>query len=220
MQLFFIHRLLLGSYSQLQEDLVLDRLTGHKKQGFYVDVGAYDPYRFSNTMRFYLRGWRGINIEPNTEHWKRFKKYRPGDTNLNIGIGEKRGALTFYSINPPTLSTFSQKQAFEYQKEGFQTTSAKKISIYDLASVLRKYAKRKRIDFLSIDVEGYEMSVLKSNNWERFRPRYLCIETASESGDGARTKKIQKAVGVYLRAHGYNYVLSNSLNSFYKDSYE
>ncbi len=219
-RLIVINRWLYGSYSQLKEDLVLDRLLGYKKRGFYVDVGAYDPYRFSNTMRFYRRGWRGINVEPNTQHWKRFETYRSRDTNLNIGIGEKRGTFTFYSINSPTLSTFSKKHALGYVKEGFQITSSNTIPIYELGAILAIYAKGKTIDFLSVDVEGYEMHVLRSNNWKRFRPRYLCIETAAENGDTAKTKKIQKEVSAYLRSEGYNQILSNGLNSFYKDSHE
>ena len=74
------------SYSQEGEDMVLYRIFEKQKSGFYVDIGAYHPKRFSNTYFFYKRGWRGINIEPNPEAIKLFKKYRVGDINLEMGV--------------------------------------------------------------------------------------------------------------------------------------
>ena len=95
------------SYSQWGEDIIIDNLLGRKKRGFYIDIGAYDPTRFSNTKRFYLRGWRGINVEPDPVRIKKFHKERPGDINLNIGIADKSRVLNFFKFDPPTLSTFS-----------------------------------------------------------------------------------------------------------------
>jgi hypothetical protein len=51
------------SYSQEGEDMVLYRTFETVKEGFYVDVGAHHPDRFSNTYKFYKQGWRGINID-------------------------------------------------------------------------------------------------------------------------------------------------------------
>ncbi|MHB8276898.1 MAG: hypothetical protein ACYDIA_04500 [Candidatus Humimicrobiaceae bacterium] len=54
----------------------LDKFSGYKRKGFYVDIGANDPHMFSNTKRFYLRGWTGINIEPNVDNWQKLSSYR------------------------------------------------------------------------------------------------------------------------------------------------
>jgi FkbM family methyltransferase len=203
------YQTILDSYSQSQEDLRLDKLTGYKKRGLYVDVGAYDPYRFSNTMRFYRRGWSGIVIEPNTEHWRRFVVVRPRDISLNCGVGEKKGMLTFFSMDPPTLSTFSSKQAFEYVRQGFHILHKKQIKVLPLREVFAKYVKGKRINFLSMDVEGFEMSVLRGNDWKRFRPRVLCIETANAA---------HKSIDTFLDGRGYRKIFDNRLNSLYKDA--
>lgn len=198
----------LHSFSQNAEDLVLDKLLEYKNRGIYVDIGAYDPYRFSNTMRFYHRGWRGINIEPDSERFKHFESKRPKDVNLNIGIANKKGSLMYFAMDPPTLSTFVQSQAQEYIHNGFVLKEKKQISVLPLKDVLATYVKKKHIDFLSLDVEGFEMEVLKSNDWTRFRPKFLCIETAVDG---------KNDIDRFLLRVGYKVVLDNGLNSFYKD---
>lgn len=201
----------LHSFSQNGEDLTLDKLLGHKKKGTYIDIGAYDPYRFSNTMRFYERGWRGINIEPDSERFKHFTLKRPRDINLNVGIANKKGSLTYFVMDPPTLSTFVEAQAKEYVQKGFLIKEKKKISVIPLRDVLFKYIGKKRIDFLSLDVEGFEMSVLQSNDWKRFRPKFLCIETAVSE---------KNRIGRFLVQIDYVTVFDNGLNTIFKDVHE
>ena len=120
-----LKRVLRHSYSQLDEDLVADRLLGRKDSGFYVDVGANDPSRLNNTMRFYQRGWRGISIEPNQECFSRLDKKRPLDINLNIGVSDTSGTLEFYRFFPDTLSTFSKSEADRYVKLGYTLADAR-----------------------------------------------------------------------------------------------
>ncbi len=209
-------RPILKSFSQCKEDIILDELTGHKRRGFYIDVGAYDPYRFSNTMRFYLRGWRGINIEPDTERWSRFSQMRKRDINLNIGIAKKKGSLTYYRIDPPTLSTFEHRQAQAYIKQGFSILETVNVDVLPLRDVLQKYAKGTKVDFMSIDVEGLEMQVLESNDWNKYKPLYICVESA----DYSKTKEGKsgyKRIGTFLQKVGYKKVFDNGLNSFYKN---
>ena len=194
----------------------MDRLLGNKKKGFFVDIGAYDPYYISNTMRFYRRGWRGINVEPNRESWKRFVTFRPRDINLNVGIGVKKGSLLYYSIDPPTLSTFQEDQAEGYIKRGFTLLEKTKVPVVPLKNILKKYVNKVIVDFISIDVEGMEMDVLKSNDWRAFRPKYICIESC----DYSNTKKGRdnyERIGEFLKKVGYGCVFNNKLNSFYKD---
>lgn len=165
-----------GSFSQNEEDIVIDNLLGNKPVGFYIDVGAYDPSRMSNTKRFYLRGWTGINIEPDPAKMKKFYKSRPRDINLNLGVANRDGKLTYYRFVPDTLSTFSKEVAENYKKEGLELVGAIKIKISKLSNIFEKYCKDRQIDFMSIDVEGYENEVLKGNNWKKFRPTIVCIE--------------------------------------------
>src|SRR5512138_2270277 len=113
------YRFLRNSYSQKGEDLVIDKVLGKKKNGFYIDVGANDPVLISNTYRFYKKGWTGINIEPNPLLFKKLAAARNRDINLNIGIAEDKGEMTFFSFFPNTQSTFSEQQAEEYLNQGY-----------------------------------------------------------------------------------------------------
>ena len=106
----------LSSFSQYGEDLVLDKLLLNVTTGTYLDVGANDPNHFSNTKRFYLRGWTGINVEPNPTLFRLLEKHRKRDVNLNIGVGSKTDRLVFYSMNAHTLSTFDKKSLEQLKK--------------------------------------------------------------------------------------------------------
>ncbi len=198
----FVH----GSYSQHGEDLIIDKILGYKKKGFYVDIGAYDPHRFSNTKRFYLRGWHGINVEPNCVNFRKFTRERKRDINLNIGVGNSNSKLTFYQFIPDTLSTFSEKEANNYLKHGYKLISKKKVNVQKLSAILQKYFVNKSIDFISIDTEGYEMEVLKSNDWKKYKPKLFCIETNTGKSHIVET---------YLKHKGYTEVFRNKVNSVY-----
>src|SRR3989344_6283250 len=99
------NQVFLGSYSQGRDDLEIDKLLKFKKKGFYIDVGAGDPTRFNNTYRFYKRGWRGINIEPNVDSFYFLREKRKSDLNLNILISNSNKKSFFYEFETGTLST-------------------------------------------------------------------------------------------------------------------
>lgn len=203
------------SYSQKGEDLIIDKILGFKNEGFYVDVGAYDPDRFNNTKRFYKREWRGINIEPAIRNYKKFVKDRKKDINLNIGIGTKEGKMDFYNFIPDTLSTFSKAEVENYVKQGYKLTEVKKVKLATLKNILLRYCQNREIDFISIDTEGFDLEVLQSNDWSRFRPKLVCIESIRHSMDNHSIKKIN--VHDFLINIGYKKVYDNGLNSIYQD---
>ena len=101
----------LKSYSQEGEDMILRRLFEKQKTGFYVDVGAHHPKRFSNTFFFYKKGWSGINIDAMPNSMRLFNEIRPRDTNLEIPISDKKQKLKYYMFNEPALNGFSKELA-------------------------------------------------------------------------------------------------------------
>ena len=86
-------------YSQNGEDLILNRFLENKEKGFFIDVGAHHPIRFSNTYLFYKKGWSGINIDAMPGSMTKFNKIRPKDINIEKGVGIKNDKLIFYQFN-------------------------------------------------------------------------------------------------------------------------
>jgi len=199
-----------GSYSQHREDIKVDNFLRNKNTGFYVDIGANNPIGFNNTKRFYDKGWSGINIEPNTRGYKLFLEKRKRDMNLNIGVSKKKGSLIFYQMEPDLLSTFSKEDAMHNQKNGYKLIKKRKVSTLPLKKILDKYAKNKKIDFFSIDTEGYDLEVLKSNNWKKYKPKIIIVENVEHAG------KEKPEIEQYLEELNYKKVHKNNTNSIYQ----
>lgn len=169
------------SYSQDGEDMILKAIYEQKKgyKGFFVDVGAHHPVRYSNTNYFYKRGWKGINIEPTPSAIGAFNTFRKRDINLNIGIGPEKTKLKFYCFNEPALNSFSEEVSKRIDAESGKYKIIKEldIDVLPLSDVLDQYLPANTtIDFLSIDVEGLDYQVLLSNNWDKYKPGVILVE--------------------------------------------
>lgn len=167
------------SYSQEGEDRVLSRFIGTQEKGFYVDIGAHHPQRFSNTYHFYLNGWSGINIDAMPGSMNEFKRLRSRDINLEAAISDKKEILTYYEFNETALNGFSKD--LSKQRDGlgdYRVIATHKIETCTLSDILDEHLLvEQEIDFMSVDVEGLDLQVLKSNNWEKYRPRFILSES-------------------------------------------
>ena len=67
------------SFSQQGEDIIIQNYFENKFDGFFIDIGAYHPIKYSNTFALYLKGWKGINIEPNPDNIPLFQNIRRRD---------------------------------------------------------------------------------------------------------------------------------------------
>lgn len=197
------------SYSQYNEDLLLDAILNYKKEGFYIDIGANDPVKLNNTKRFYDRGWHGINIEPDPNQFKILCETRKKDINLNCGVGSDRSVLKFYQMSVSAISSFDKKSTIiNGFIHGAKLVNTLEIQVYPLSYILDKYARHNAIDFISIDVESWELEVIKSNDWTLFRPKLLLIEMHSN------TKRIIK----YLKSQKFFLIYFNGTNGIFIDS--
>lgn len=166
-----------SSYAQEGEDLVVERLLEGKRNGFYVEVGCHHPYRFSNTFLFYKKGWRGICIDPLPGTKSSFNKNRPRDLCIEMGVDEKFSKLTYYMFNEPALNTFDKSLADRRDGlKGYYIIGTTDIEVRPLADILKNINNVPDIDLLSIDVEGFDFQVLKSNDWKKFSPRIIIAE--------------------------------------------
>lgn len=206
----------LNSFSQDGEDLILRQLFSEKKRGFYIDIGAHHPYRFSNTAYFSISGWKGINIDPMPGTHLLFKKERPNDITCEIAIGNEEGEIELHCFNESALNTTSSSRLEYIQKNtSYQKTGTFKVPIKRLDAVLLDVlSENQAIDFLSNDVEGVEESVIKSNNWKRFRPKIILLEILDINLLHITANPIVKL----MREISYIPFIQNTRTVFFKDS--
>jgi len=207
---FFIEKELLvakiHSCSQYREDLVIDALFKHKPAGFYVDIGANDPDVMSNTKLFYERGWRGINVEPDPDLHDKLCQKRNLDINLKCGIGTKPGLMTFYKMSANTLSSFNKEAALHAGMLYDATPIGEEmIPVSTMSDILSQHLDGQTIDFLSVDAEGYDLAVLQSNDWSRYRPSVIIVEI-NVGGDD---------IVSYLQKLNYILIFDNGTNGIF-----
>jgi len=164
------------SYAHNFEDVMLARVFSGRTDGFYVDVGAGDPVALSVTKWFYDLGWSGINIEPNRSLFKKLSADRSRDVNLDCGAGASRKSAQFMEMPIPELSSFdSRVHARARGQKIFGTTRT--VRVLPLTEILDQYAGERHIDFLKIDVEGWEREVLCGLDLEKYRPTVILVES-------------------------------------------
>lgn len=191
-----------ATWAQEGEDLILGKLFGDQKMGFYVDVGAHHPQRFSNTCLFYKRGWRGINIDASPGSMTAFRKLRKRDINLEVPIGSESKVRPYYVFNEPALNSFDNVLSKDRNSaaNGYRIIKTLQLRTRTLADVLDEYLPpHQQIDFLSIDVEGLDVEVLKSNDWTKYRPKVVLVEIL----EGALAALESSEVASFLAERNY-----------------
>ena len=201
------------SYAQNYEDVMLWRALGHIRSGYYIDVGANDPVSDSVTKAFYDVGWRGINIEPVTEWFNKLQKERPGDINLNLACGSRKEQKDFYEVMGTGLSTMDKLIADKHANEhGFEIIKHK-VEVDRLTNICNQYANQD-IHFLKIDVEGFELKVLKGLDLKKIRPWIILVESTLPSSQQQNHKEWESI----LINRQYHFVYFDGLNRFYIDN--
>lgn len=205
-------------FSQEGEDIILQRLFEGKTDGHYVDVGAHHPSRFSNTCLFHQIGWSGINIEPNPDAVRLFRDERYRDINLQVGVSDVAGTLTYIVFDEPALNTFDVDLATEREATTrYRIIDRIEVRVERLADLLAAHLPPGwKIDFMSVDVEGFDLRVVQSNDWTRFRPRYLLVECLKASIATVEKEPMHRL----LVAQGYA-LYAKTVNTFiYRDEAE
>ena len=185
----------------------------HDYKGLYVDIGAHHPLRFSNTYYFYKRGWSGINVDAMPGSMKTFNSKRSRDINLELPVSRVKEILTYFAFEEPALNTFSEDNAnsiVNYNQS--QLLFKKDIETVTLEEILDKHLNDRKIDFLTIDVEGFDFQVLQSNNWKKYTPSVIVIEAYATYINDILESDIYK----YLVALGYDLIAKTPNTAIYK----
>ena len=147
----------------------------------YLDVGCFHPIRQNNTYLLYKLGWKGINIDLNPLSIELFNVARTNDINICAALSSKKSTETVYFDHSlSSLNTISKEHIFFLKKAfGLSKLEKRKIKTITLTSILKKNKIRK-IDFMNIDIEGSELKVLKTINFNYFDIKVICIEVLNQ----------------------------------------
>ncbi len=194
-------------FSQSGEDLVaevfLQLVEPRPEKGLIVDFGAYHPYKYSNTFLFYLQGWRGINVDANSQAIAEFNRLRPQDLNIHSLMSDKTEDVDYYKFPEGGYNTVLKSSADVLIARGKTDPATQTFEVERLRSVtpneiLSKYARGVPIDFMSIDLEGMDAPVLRSIDFDSFRPRIIAVELPLHEIQSAPLSDILREVGYSL----------------------
>ena len=164
------------TYSQLGEDIAVLAYFNNRPKGFYVDVGCFHPHRYSNTRSLYELGWSGINIDISPRKLELFDFDRKRDVNILCGVGNAETTLTSYIFgNGSALDTLDRETADRWAIDFKLPYREVPVQSRPLTTVLKEQGVKK-IDYLNIDVEGFEDAVLEGFDLSYFTPECISIE--------------------------------------------
>jgi FkbM family methyltransferase len=199
------------SYAQNFEDVMIARLFPRDYRGFYIDIGAADPVYLSVTKHFYDCGWSGVNVEPLPHFFERLEANRTRDVNLRAAVGSVEGRGEFFEVIELRENSTSNKEVMSLLKEQGRTIRSHDVELITLKEICERFAGDRVIDFMKLDIEGGELEVLQSADWQRFRPIVLVIEGVVVNG---RQQNWMSWESVVVE-HGYQKVWFDGLNNFY-----
>jgi FkbM family methyltransferase len=199
------------SYSQNFEDVMLWRALKNIENGFYVDIGAAWPDEHSVTKAFYDKGWKGINVEPNVNHFIRLQSERSRDINLQLAVSDTSGILEMNVFEDTGLSTSVSDIAEVHKNNGYKCKGIN-VSVITLSELVQEYLNpNQQVHFLKIDVEGMEERVIRGNDWFMFRPWIIVIEATVPMTD---TESYKNWDSVLIESN-YLFAYADGLNRFY-----
>ena len=202
------------SYGQHADDLIIKNYLPSVEHGFYVDVGCFHPIKLSNTAYFHEKGWHGINVDPIKSNIDTFNRLRPGDINVCTAVAKEAGMSTFREYNDSAISHLEGGNSIDILP-GRYLVAEYKVPTQTLATLLDTHLPpNKHIDFMDIDVEGKELEILQSNNWQKYRPSLIIVEQ-HELNDLCQAA--DNPLAVYLSQLNYQFIAKMPLNSFFID---
>ncbi|MCI0700487.1 MAG: FkbM family methyltransferase [Planctomycetia bacterium] len=197
------------SYAQFGEDLVTHSLflSLSISKPSYLDIGASEPIRFSNTFLFYERGSTGVLVEPNVDLSDKIRRLRPQDKLLVAGIGvDDLAEADYYIMTHPDLNTFDKRQVKHLEDTTEQRlVRVVKMPLININRVMVEHFGGSAPDLLSIDIEGLDYDVLKTLDYTRFRPKVICAETiiTATNKHNPKTPELMAEKGYELRGMTY-----------------
>lgn len=208
------------SYAQDGEDLKALELLGEINT--FIDIGANDGYTSSNSFLFALKGAEGFCLEPVPDIFKRLQMLHSLNSHvtcLNYGISDQDAESEMVTSGLLSyIPATKDEKLMEFLNDSFDK-SLKKVSIKLVSfSTLAKMIKLpQQTDLLSVDVEGHELQVLQSIDFDNYSFRLIIVEThaCDEKGECFWTHRDLTEIEALLHQHGYGVAAKSSINTFY-----
>jgi len=199
------------SHSMSGEDLILKHIFGkNKRSGFYVDIGCNNPIQKSNTSKLYIKGWQGICADGNAALIRKFRKIRRRDICLHAIVSDERKEMIFYQDKKEhEYSSVDAELGAKLKAENKNLVEIKMTST-TLADIFDQYLENRKIDLLCVDVEHHDLQVLRGNNFEKYRPRIICVEF-----DGKLGELEGSALHIFLTGVHYEVLAFSAPNVYY-----
>lgn len=178
------------SFSQQGEDIALYHVLHDVlkvSSPTYVDIGAADPVRGSNTYLLYCTGGHGVLVDPNPAYVEKLRQRRPRDVVVAVGVGAgKETEADYYVIRGrPSLNTFSPEVVASLRVElgGDPVERVLRMPLVPVNELIATHLGAPP-DLLSIDVEGMDLAILRTLDFERWRPGAIIAETIQPGSPG------------------------------------
>jgi FkbM family methyltransferase len=201
-------------YSQHGEDFLVNKIFNNKTNGVFVEIGCLDGIEYSNTYYFEKKGWSGVCVEAHNDFITSLKTNRPGSTIVHCAVGEEnKDEVVFYANKIGSLSTLDKSEEKRWQenyKDYFHGFEEQKVRMRTMTSIFDEL-KIGQIDFVSLDIEGYEINALKGLDFNKYKPSIFVIEYKDEEH--------KKGLEAILFPAGYKYLATIGCNLFYGLNY-
>jgi FkbM family methyltransferase len=196
--------------AQNGEDRWLDDFFEHKRNGFFIEVGAFDGVNLSNTYHFEQIGWTGVLIEPDPDKAALCRSSRPGSRTYQCAAAgsPEISEVTFFRVEAGEVYSTTRLTHDHARRIDQMGLASKPLSVpaKTLDSIIQEVGAP-AIDFVSIDVEGAEMEVLRGFDIRRWQPTVVVVES--------NTKFRLPEVRDYFTSRGYAFRCSIDVNDFY-----
>jgi FkbM family methyltransferase len=192
-------------YSQGPEEWLVRDFFGDRRGGTFLDVGAFDPIRYSNTYRLeHDFGWQGIAIDAIVEFAPRYTETRPRTRFVAAFVGDQDGGEATLYLDPESALVASGDPSFTARFT--KKAAPRQVPRRTLDSILQEH-RIDKVDFVSLDIELGEPAALAQFDLRRYRPALLCIEAHAQTRQQVLNHMARAGyvvVGRYLRADAAN----------------
>jgi len=202
-------------HAQHGEDLLVQRALGPSAEHrYFVEVGMIDGKRFSNTYALEQRGWTGLCVEAHPDYVGMVRTNRPRSTVIHAAASDHSGGtLTFHADPRGDLSTAAEPDEAALQRDfgdWFQGFEQIEVPVRTLDDMLTEANAPVGMELVSVDVEGYELPVLRGLDLAHWQPRLLLLETDKDGGSDAVFEHLGKAGYTPARSVGVNTVFTRT----------